>query len=78
MAKFYGQVKGYGRTTATRQGHNGIRSSVQSYDGSVIVELSYFPDKTLNVMVEVAKGSGFSGKTVFDGTLDEFVRRLTA
>ena len=77
MAKFYGQVKGTGRTTATRQGSVGIRSSVQSYDGSIITELWYYPDKTLNVRVEVAEDSKFSGKTIFDGRFDEFVRRLS-
>ena len=79
MAKFYGQVKGIGRTAAHQAGNSdGIRASVQSYDGSVIVGLNYYPDKTLNVRVEVAEGSKFSGKTVFDGTLDEFVQRLNA
>ncbi len=40
MSKFYGQING-GRGTATRTGHQGIRASVQSYDGSVITELTY-------------------------------------
>ena len=40
MSKFYGQING-GRGTATRTGHRNIRAAAQSYDGSVITELSY-------------------------------------
>ena len=40
MAKFYGQVNG-GRGTVTRLGYRNIRTSAQSYDGSIQTELTY-------------------------------------
>jgi hypothetical protein len=53
MAKFYGQVQG-NRGAATRMGHQSIKASVQSYDGSVITELSYNKEGQLLVDVSVA------------------------
>lgn len=41
MATFYGQVFGNAQTSASRQGskNSGIRTSAQSWNGSIIVEL---------------------------------------
>lgn len=80
MATFYGQVSGMGSTAATRTGskRSGIRSSAQSYDGSIITELRYNKDDELVVSIDVAEGSSVWGKTVFTGTLAELVEKLSA
>ena len=55
MSKFYGQVAGAGQTTASRRGFKNIMASVQSYDGSVIMELQEVNGKTM-LIVEIADG----------------------
>lgn len=45
MSKFYGQVFGAGKSPATRCGHDQIKVSAQSYDGSVIAALVYCADE---------------------------------
>lgn len=79
MAKFYGQIQG-NRGAATRMGSlaSGIKGSCQSYDGSVITYLSYDANDNLMVTIEVSNSSSFYGKRVFCGSLDEFVKKLTA
>ena len=74
MAKFYGSIQG-NRGEATRMGHSSIKSSVQSYDGSVITYLSYEGDK---LMVEVCTSDESSsyGRRIFYGTFDEFISKL--
>ena len=74
MARFYGRVRGE-RGDATRTGHHGITTAAQSYDGSVITELSYKGDK-LMVCVSTATVSSCYGTTVFYGTFEEFVNKL--
>lgn len=58
---FYGQVFGNGKTSASRGGtyNSGIRTTAQSYKGSVIVELTLPEDEEGNreLMVE-ARASG--------------------
>lgn len=82
MAAFYGQVKGSGSKAATRIGtyDSGLRTSAQSYEGSVIVELTQPEDEDGNrrLMVEVSVNSGSDsrGKTVYYGDLSEFCYRL--
>lgn len=78
MAKFYGSIQG-NRGAATRMGHQSIKASVQSYDGSVITELSYNDEGQLLVDVSVAKDeSSTYGQRVFLGTVEEFIKKLTA
>lgn len=77
MSKFYGQVVG-DRGAATRGGHHRIKASAQSYDGSVITELTYNEDK---LMVSVCVGMDEStsiGRQIFYGTFDEYVAKLKA
>ena len=74
MAKFYGTIQG-NRGAATRMGHSLIKSSVQSYDGSVITYLSYDEDK-LMVEVCVSDESSSYGKRIFYGTFEEFKTKL--
>lgn len=82
MATFYGQVFGNGKTSASRGGTygSGIRTTAQSYKGSVIVELTLPEDSDGNreLMVEVQVNSNTSscGKSLFYGTLDEFCQKL--
>lgn len=82
MATFYGQVFGSGRTSATRGGtyDSGLRTSAQSYKGSVIVELTQPEDEDGNreLMVEVSVNSSSAsrGKNLFYGNLNEFCQRL--
>lgn len=80
MSKFYGTVHDPwgGRGVGTRCGHRGIRTTAQSYDGSVIVDLSYDGEDELKVEVEVAEGSAAHGKTVFSGGLAELAEALRA
>ena len=74
MSKLYGSVQG-NRGAATRGGHSMIKTSVQSWDGSVINYMSYEGDK-LMVEVCVSEGSSAYGKTIFRGTFEEFVNKL--
>ena len=64
----------------TRCGSQFIKSSVQSYDGSVITELSYSHEGQLMLEVTVCKdeSTSYRGNRVFKGTLDEFIAKLSA
>lgn len=77
MAKFYGQING-GRGTATRTGHHNIRTSAQSYDGSIQTELSYNDEGKLMVRVDTSDCSSYYGSMTFYGTFEEFVAKLKA
>ena len=72
MSRFYGSTVGC-RGMATRCGSSasGIRSSAQSYDGSIIVGLDYDQNNNLKVRVELDEGSTCYGDTVFSGTFKE-------
>ena len=76
MAKFYGSIQG-NRGEATRMGHSSIKSSVRSYDGSVITYLSYDEDK-LMVEVCVSNESSAYGRRIFYGTFEEYIAKLEA
>lgn len=76
MSKFYGSVQG-NRGAATRGGSSSIKTSAQSYDGSVITYLSYEEDK-LMVEVCVSDCSSSYGSRIFYGTFEEFVHKLKA
>lgn len=76
MSKFYGQVEGCASTTASRRGHSRIRSSVQSYDGSLIMELRYDKNDELILIVEHSEMSDFSGHTLYYGTFDNFIKLM--
>ena len=74
MSSFYGQVKGSGKNAVHQGGSEAshIRASAQSWKGSVIIEMYYGKDGGLNVGVEVADGSEFHGRLIFDGSFEEF------
>lgn len=74
MSKFYGSVQG-NRGAATRGGHSMIKTSAQSWDGSIINYLSYEDDK-LMVEVCVSNESSSYGRRIFYGTFEEFVNKL--
>lgn len=82
MATFYGQVFGNGKTSASRGGtyDSGIRTTAQSYEGSVIVELTMQEDckgnRELMVEVQVNSNTSSRGKSLFYGTLDELCQKL--
>ena len=78
MAKFYGTVEG-DRGLATRCGTSasGIKATAQSFDGSVIVYLNDIDDK-LVLRVEVNNDSKPYGDMVFEGSIEEFVKKLEA
>ena len=80
MATFYGQVKGSGKTNATRQGSKAshIASSAQSYDGSITVELYYNKDDELCIEVYAAEDSRFYGTTIYRGRFDQFANDCLA
>lgn len=78
MAHFYGQVEGYRETRATRVGSkaSGIKSSVQSYDGSVIVKM-IDDNGVTKVTIEIdGSNSSFYGQSYFHGTIDELKKAL--
>ena len=72
MATFYGQISG-NRGTGSRLGTkaSGLTVSAQSWDGSVITQLSYDSKDTLKVKLSIDDGSSFYGETMFNGTLEE-------
>lgn len=76
MATFCGQVKGNGRTGATRQGSevSGIAASVQSYDGSLTIEMTHDENGGLRVQVYAGRGSKMYGSTVYRGGTDGFCK----
>ena len=76
MSKFYGTVKGSAQTVATRSGHDNIRVSAQSWDGSVVVELAYRADGSLLVGIETPEGSASSGRLCWSGTFEQFKEQL--
>ena len=76
MSKLYGSIQG-NRGSATRCGTSLMKSSVQSYDGSVINYMSYEGDK-LMVEVCVSNESSAYGRRIFCGTFEEFVAKLEA
>lgn len=77
MAKFYGSVGGH-RGVATRTGTRNIRTSAQSWNGSVITELSYNNEDKLMVEVRADDYSTSYGNRIFYGTYEEFVAKLKA
>jgi hypothetical protein len=77
MAKFYGQVGG-NRGVATRTGSSNIRTAAQSYDGSVITELSYNSKGELMVEVRADDYSTSYGTRIFYGTFEDFIAKLEA
>lgn len=79
MSTFYGMVQG-NRGAATRGGSraSGFKSSVQSWDGSIITQMSYDKDDNLMVDVSYSTGSSCYGTTIFHGTFEEYVRKLRA
>ena len=77
MATFYGTLTGKGnQLTATGTKNSGIEASVQSWHGSVTMELDHDPDGIwLTVFVD-DQGSSKSGKMVFHGSIYEFKERF--
>lgn len=76
MSKFYGTVMGSADTAATRRGSDQIKVAAQSWDGSIITKLRYNKNGDLMVQVEYAEGSETIGRTIFDGTINEYINRL--
>jgi hypothetical protein len=76
MARFYGSLVG-NRGEATRCGHSRIKASCQSWNGSIVTEMTYVDDK-LMVSVSTGDGSTSIGRQIFYGTFDEYVEKLKA
>jgi hypothetical protein len=77
MSKFYGRVQG-NRGEATRCGHNHIKTSAQSWNGSVITELTYDENNNLMVSISTSTESSGYGRQIFYGTFDEYISKLQA
>lgn len=77
MAAFFGQVAG-GRGTATRTGTRNIRTSAQSWRGSIITELSYNSEDKLMVEICADDYSTAYGNRIFYGTYEEFIAKFKA
>lgn len=80
MAKFYGLVKGYNNTgsrgSVTRLGSTGIKAAAQSYNGSVITELSYNEEGKLAVAIYTSEASDSCGSLEWSGTFEDFKKQL--
>lgn len=76
MSKFYGQVEGMAQTVASRRGSKYIKTSAQSWDGSVITRLHYDDDGELYVSIDIDDGSSFYGQCYFYGTLEQLKQKL--
>ena len=75
MSKLYGTVTGASQTAATRRGHSLIKSSVQSYNGSLISSMSYKGDK-LMLELCVSNESSAYGRRIFYGPFEDFVNKF--
>lgn len=77
MSTFYGSLRG-NRGTATRCGsrNSGIKVSAQSWNGSVVTELSYNDQDELMVDISVSDASSSYGNRIFYGTFEEYVKKL--
>lgn len=75
MSKLYGQVDGSAKTIASRRGNNEIKTSVQSWEGSVITRMFYDGDE-LKVEISISDGSSCYGNTCFTGSLDDLRKKL--
>lgn len=73
MSKLYGTIVGQAKTKATRRGSSEIRASVQSWNGSIIMEMYYDDDDVLSLRVEKADGSKIKGECIWNGSFDKFV-----
>lgn len=78
MSKFYGQVVGNGETNGTRRGSRNIKVSAQSYDGSLITFMYYDENGNLCVDLDYAEDSNLYGRTMFRGTMQELLEKLSA
>lgn len=73
---------GSGKTSASRGGtyDSGIRTTAQSYEGSVIVELTMPEDcegnREMMVEAQVNSNTASRGKSLLYGTLDELCQKL--
>ena len=70
MSKFYGQVEGMSSTVATRRGGKYIKTSAQSYDGSIQTRLEYDDRDNLIAEISMCEGTGFYGDRVFEGKFE--------
>ena len=76
MAKTYCTCQGMRQQAHRTGGNNGCSASVQSYDGSIIVENWYDEDGELWVRVSLDDGSSSSGTTVWQGKFDGFKKAM--
>lgn len=77
MSKFYGTVKGQAPTDATRRGTQNICVAAQSWDGSLITRLTYNVRDELMIELQYSETSNAFGKTVFYGTMEELLKKLS-
>ena len=74
MATFYGQVDGMSSTSASRRGsaNSGLKTSAQSWQGSVIVNLRLDENDKLKIRIDLANDSrSCMADTYFFGTMEE-------
>lgn len=82
MATFYGTVKGNsGAASRTGSYASGMRASVQSWKGSIIVEMDQ-TNKEDEPVIAIFINEGSSDRSgadncIFEGTIDQLKRRLS-
>jgi hypothetical protein len=71
MAMFYGTVQG-ARGEATRLGHSvtGLRTSAQSYDGSIIVNIYHNKVTCVDICIAIGSAKG-GGHTLYSGPIEK-------
>lgn len=73
MSKYYGQVIGAAETVGSRRGYKGIRSSAQTWDGSLIVIAKDNKEGKTVWQIEYSDVSEAYGKKLFEGSLEDLV-----
>lgn len=78
MSKLYGSLQGNrGEVTKCGSKNSGMRASVQSWDGSLIVYMDLDDNDKPIITLKTSEGSsGYGNETIFRGSLEELKERL--
>ena len=79
MAKTYATIEGSRQPKTCTGGNDGVRASVQSWEGSIIVQNCYDSDNNLQVRVGTNDGSSSYSdwnSTDFVGSFEDFKKAL--
>lgn len=79
MANFYATINAdLSQTLVTRRGHRYIKTSTQSYNGSVITRMYYNDQQQLMVEIDTSQESNICfGENRYRGTFNQFEELLS-